>query len=362
MRGKPIVCFATAWVVMVGLAGCGGGGGGSSGSNLPGGSIGVSPMWPQPDGSSSSVLPDAVKTLRVVFQSNTGYACCLAVDPLSVPINAGTGQRALVLDQLPPGSGTFQIAGFSTDFAPAVDGVTSTCATLPPGVGEQCDATRPATAAFESDPISVSIVPGALVHGSEVDIHSLPFAFDLNPDLFATSASPVSLHFTAADATSGIAEGSIAAEVLFRSLSKRSPLTLSPCDDGGSSPCSQEGALKVKGFRAVGAPLHLPEGPAEVHITAQSLSTPPRALDFTYPFTVFPGTSSVDAAIAAAAGSPTSVPLHPSAALPPRPSDSGAQASGTPADSSQAPATSTPIIPLAMTPTPTATPTPIEGQ
>ncbi|HUI26542.1 MAG TPA: hypothetical protein VL403_10700, partial [Candidatus Kryptonia bacterium] len=281
--------LAAAWTVVAVLAGCGGGGS-SGGASAPPGSIGVQPEWPQPDGSTGAALPSAVKTLQIVFRSEVSdFACCLAVDPTMVPINPTTGQRALILDQLPPGAGTYEIAGFATDFAPAPDGVTAICATVPPGVGAQCDPTRPATPAFDSGPVQTNIIPGSIVRGNQIEMRSLPFVFDLDPALLATSPSPVTLQFTAADAQTGIAGDSIAAEVFFRSLSKRSPLTLHACDDSTDTPCSQDGTLKVKGFRAVGVPLVLPEGPAEVHITAQNLADPPRDLDFSYDFTVFPG-------------------------------------------------------------------------
>ena len=80
-----------------------------------------------------------MQTVRLVFESQDGFSCCVAVNPDTVPPDS-TGNRSLLLDSLPSGPGTFMLAGFATDFAPAPAGITQTCATTPAGVGQACDA------------------------------------------------------------------------------------------------------------------------------------------------------------------------------------------------------------------------------
>jgi hypothetical protein len=270
--------MAVAYVLT--LWGCGGGAG-SGGA----GSLDVHPVWPQPGGGESSAqLPAAVQTVRVTFDSQAGFQCCLAVNPTTVPIDPASGLRLLVLGQLPPGPATFALTAFATDFAPAPDGVTELCPTSPPGVGQACDATRPASPAFQSQPQPVTIVAGTRAQAVDISLVALPFVFDLQPAPGDSAASPVPLAFTVADAVTGIDGNSI--EASFRSLSKRVPVTLSPCDDKTDNPCSEQGQLQVMGFRAVSTPVPLPPGKVSLSITGSNLASPPQQLDFTYEFTV----------------------------------------------------------------------------
>jgi len=274
-------------VAMVGacvltLSGCGGG----SGSGGPG-SLDVHPMWPQPGGGESTgPVPAAAQTVRVTFDSEAGLQCCLAIKPTTVPIDPVSGLRLLVLDQLPPGPATFTVAAFATDFAPAPEGFTALCATSPPGVGQACDATRPASTAFQSQPQPVTIVAGTRPPAIDIGLAALPFVFDLQPPPGDSTASPVLVTFTAADAITAIDGNSITVEASFRSLSKRVAVTLSPCDDKTASLCSEQGRLQVAGFLAVSTPVALPPGPASLHITGRDLASPPAELDFIYDFTV----------------------------------------------------------------------------
>jgi hypothetical protein len=270
--------MAVAYVLT--LWGCGGGSG-SGGS----GSLDVHPVWPQPGGGETTAqLPAAVQTVRVAFDSDAGPQCCLAINPTTVPIDPASGLRLLVLDRLPPGPGTFTLTAFTTDFAPAPDGVTELCPTNPVGVGQACDPTRPASPAFQSQPQPVTIVAGTRTQAVDIGLVSLPFVFDLQPPPDNSAASPVPVAFTAADAVSGIDANSI--EVSFRSLSKRVAVTLSPCDDKTANPCSEQGRLQVMGFRAVSTPVSLPPGRVSLSITGRNLASPPGQLDFTYDFTV----------------------------------------------------------------------------
>lgn len=273
---------AVAAAYLLTVWGCSGG----SGSGGPG-SLDVRPVWPQPGGGESTAqLPAAAQTVRVTFDSEAGLRCCLAIDPTTVPIDPTSGARLLVLDQLPPGPATFTMTAFTTDFAPAADGVTELCPTNPPGVGQACDATRPASPAFQSQPQPVTIVAGTRTQAIDVGLVALPFVFDLQPPPGDSTASPVPVAFTAADAVTGIDGNSITVEASFRSLSKRVAVTLSPCDDKTASPCSQQGYLQVMGFRAVSTPVPLPPGPASLRITGRDLASPPGELDFIYDFTV----------------------------------------------------------------------------
>ena len=273
---------ALAVVGLLTLAACGGGGSGGGES----GSLDVRPVWPEPSGGISAALPSAVQTVRVVLDSEAGLHCCIAVDPATVPIDNTTGLRLLLLDKLPPGPATFSMVGFPTDFAPAPEGFTEICPTDPPDIGQACDTTRPATSSFDSPEQSITIIAGQRSQPTDITMEALPFVFDLHPAPGDSAPSPLSVAFAAAEAVTGIDGSSITVEALFRSLSKRISVQLSPCDDGSTSPCSQNGQLQVTGFHAVGTPVALPPGPASLRITARNLASPPRELDFTYDFTV----------------------------------------------------------------------------
>ena len=336
---------AVAAAYLLTLWGCGGGSG-SSGS----GSLDVHPVWPQPGGGQSTAqVPAAAQTVRVTFDSEAGLRCCLAINPTTVPIDPASGLRLLVLDQLPPGPATFTLTAFATDFAPAPDGVTELCATSPPGVSQACDATRPASPAFQSPPQPVTIVAGTRPPAIDIGLVALPFVFDLQPPPGAATASPVLVAFTAADAVTGIDGNSITVEASFRSLSKRVAVTLSPCDDKTASLCSEQGRLQVTGFLAVSTPFSLPPGtpgPASLRITGDNLASPSKHLDFTYDFTVVPDSQ---AAIAhAVTSSPQS--LGPSA---------GDRTGPVTAAEQQARGTARTLSAVAVVPVLTATNTPV---
>jgi hypothetical protein len=237
-------------------------------------------VWPQPGGGESTAqLPGAAQTVRVTFDSEAGLQCCLAINPTTVPIDPVSGLRLLVLDQLPPGPATFTVTAFATDFAPAPDGITELCPTSPPGVGQACDATRPASPTFQSQPQPVTIVAGTRPPAINISLAALPFVFDLQPPPNDSAASPVLVAFTAADATTAIDGDSITVEATL-------PVKLSPCDDNTASQCSEQGYLQVTGFHAVSTPVPFPPGPVSLRITGRDLGSPPAELDFIYDFTV----------------------------------------------------------------------------
>ncbi|MEO8602935.1 MAG: hypothetical protein ABI629_10190 [bacterium] len=290
---------------LLAFGGCGGSGsgsGGGGGANAPG------VVWPDRGGGMSSTLPAAVVTGRVIFQSASGEACCVAVDPTLLTPNPGSGQGVLILDDLAPGPATVTVAGFSTDFAPTVPGITATCKTVRAAGAAPCDQTRNASPAFESAPLAVNIVAGAQINLGAIDVSALPFVLqNFSPAQNESVPPPVRFDFTVADPVTGVAAESVVLEVTvnvpdekqppeFHSLTKRIPLTLKICTDGSATPCNPTGDLELAGFIAAGVAENLPEGPAEVRITAQNLAVPPRDVDFRYIFTVLPEPSATPTA------------------------------------------------------------------
>ena len=327
-------------------------------------------MWPDRGGGTSDTLPAAVVTGRVVFQSASGEACCVAVDPTL--LSPEPGQNILVLDDLAPGPATVTVAGFATDFAPAVPGITETCKTVKPEGVMPCDGTQTASPSFESVPLDVNIIAGAQINLGTIDVSSLPFVLqDFTPAEGGAEAPPVQFDFTVADAVTGVAADSVALDVTvtvpdekipnqFRSLTKRIPLTLDACADGGAKPCSPQGDLQLAGFKANGVALNLPEGPAEARITAQNLADPVRDVDFRYIFTVLPEPSETPTAVppsetptaGADAAADTSTRQDVSASDPP------SRTAPAPDDPSQLRTPSPPPAALSDIPTPTPTATP----
>ena len=250
-------------------------------------------QWQQRGGGTSNQVPPSVTTVRIVFQSEGGESCCVAVDPLAL------GNFILVLDNLQPGPAVVSVAGFGTDFAPAVPGVTETCETIPAEVAEACDPTRVAPPAYESDPLPVTIVAGVQTDIGTVDLNAYPYALDAQPGqgetVVPTPSAPypiVPFAFTVADAVTNIQEESVALELMFtvqesggfRMVTKRVPLQepLVPCEDGTTTPCSDSGTQDLAGFKATGVAEALPTGCVDVHISAQNTDDVPRDLDFRY--------------------------------------------------------------------------------
>jgi hypothetical protein len=246
----------------------------------------------------STEVPAAVLTSRVLFESASGESCCVAVNPrLLSP--GGSGGVLLVLDDLPSGPAVVTVASFAEDFAPAVPGVTGVCATLPASAGRPCDPTRVAAPSFESEVLDVNVEPGVQTNLTELVIHARPFVLDLLPPAGMSVANPVDFSFKVVDALTGVEPDSIVLELTFEvrdddseppfdTITKRLPLTLTPCDDAGESLCSVEGEFEVSGFEALTGPLVLRVGQADVRITAQNLDGPPQELDLRYQMEVLP--------------------------------------------------------------------------
>jgi hypothetical protein len=102
--------------------------------STPGSGGGVQALWEQPDGALQPDIPPAVQTIRIVFESAAGPKCCVALNLARVP----PGEQ-VVLTNLTLGPATLTIAGFSTDVAAAVPGITDECSTAPAGIAQACD-------------------------------------------------------------------------------------------------------------------------------------------------------------------------------------------------------------------------------
>ncbi len=362
MKVLPGIALGAACVFA--LLGCGGG---SSGGGH--GTLNAQPVWPQPDGGAPSPqLPPAAQTVRIVFDSDgpPPLHCCLAVNPRTVPIDAVTGLRLLLLDA-PTGAATFSLAAFPGTAAPAPDSLhLDVCPTNPPGVGQACEANSSDTPTFQSPPQTVTILPGAGSQPIDVSLVAVPFLIDLQPTPNDSVTSPVPVSFTAADALTGIDQNSIAVEASFRTFSKRAAVTPIPCDDRNSTslPCSEGGKLQASGFRITTAPLFLPSGPVTLHITVSNLASPPATLnDFQYDFTVLDqsgggqGATPTSAVIVSPQSSSSSVGSNTSSAGAAQDVTGSGAVASSPSRQPTRPATPTPAIRrIAGTPTATSTP------
>ncbi len=292
-------------------------------------------LWEQPEGTGAAAsragapqarqtngggfgpeLPPSVITVRFVFDADDGPDCCVAVDPDAVPIDPASGQRLLVLTDLPSGSATLSVAGFPVDFAPTVDGITRTCTTRPAAAGRACDLDRIQTPSFLSAPQPVTIVPGAQTDAGDILVSSVPFviAGSLTPAPGAEAANPVGIRCTVVDAASGIDPASIALMVTQDGAPDGDAApTFDACDDATSNPCSAGGALHVTGFEVARAAEVLDAGPAHVRIGARNGAG--RSLDFAYEFSVRQAattpTPTVEAPTEISTGIPTATATSP---------------------------------------------------
>jgi parallel beta-helix repeat protein len=295
---RRVITKLAASLGVLGALGCGGG----SSSGGAGGSLNFRPVWEQrslhgrttavinnqpvsvPRGSFGVDLPAAVKTIRIAFDSDTGQRCCLAVDPTQLPIDPASGRRFLVLSDLASGAATVGLAGFATNFAPA-DAAVATCPSDPPGAGQACDPSRVAAPSFQSDPQRVNIISGIETAAGDIPVFAVPFLLNLGPDAGSSVPNPVAVTFTVADAASGIDPQSVNVDLTQNNQAAPSvPLTLTPCDDATSSPCSAAGELQVTGFRVVRQPQTLQVGNVAVDVHARNLAATPRTLDLRYQF------------------------------------------------------------------------------
>jgi hypothetical protein len=289
------------------------GGGGSSGGEH-GGALSARALWQQQntaavvDASAQQAggdrfgpdLPGSARTVRFVFSPSSGDACCVAVDPRSIPVDPNLQQRVLVLPQLPVGPGSLTIAAFPTDFAPAPAGVATTCATRPAAAGQPCEQAQSQTPSFSSDPHPVNIRLGIDSDAGDVLVRAVPFVVPgtLRPGVNEETFNPVAAEFTVADAVNGIDPSSILLRLAASNgAASDQPLQLRSCDDTGADPCSTNGDLQVTGFAVTRLAQELAPGGAEGRIGASNLGTPPQNLDFRYRFAVLSGPRTVTATV-----------------------------------------------------------------
>lgn len=345
--------LALCTFAVVAFSACGGSGGSSSG---PGG-LTFRALWQQraaggdgggaQQGGFGPELPASVRTFRVVFASDNGERCCVAVDPGSVPQDPVSGQRLLVLDDLPEGAATILLSGFAEDFAPAPPGVADTCSTVPAEVGKSCDPNRPASPSFESGLQPVSIVAGRQSDAGDVLIPALPFWIDLIPPPGAAISTPAALRFAVVEAADGVDPAAILVAVRDAAGARRElPFQLIPCDDSSSQPCSGGGRLEVSGFMVDAELPQLPAGSAAVELGAAGNTDPVRTARFSYPLTVVPP-SPTPTSTATPSSTPTASPS----------STPSATSTSTPTPTRTATSTATPTATSTRTSTSTRTPT-----
>lgn len=325
-------------------------------------------MWPSSEGTPSRSLPPAVETGRVVFESESGESCCVAIDPTLI---SGSAQRGLaVLTDLAPGGATVRVAGFTTDFAPTAPGVLTACKTIPANIGQPCDPTRVASPAFESDPIFVTIIAGSQTNVGTVDMKSFPFVYAYSPGQDESAPAPVQFALTVVDAITGIRADSVTLDVSFtlpvanptpgsspfRSLTKRVPLTLTGCDDGTDLPCSGTGTLELTGFKANGTAPELPEGEVEARIVAENTADPARLVDFRYSFIVLATPTATATATTSAAGGTPAISEPSSQTAQPVASTGGLELSSDLPNRAATPPAANANARGATSPTPTRTP------
>jgi hypothetical protein len=309
----------------------------------------VQTLWEQRGGGVSAQLPPAVRTVRLVFESQSGSSCCVAINPSNVPADAN-GNRSVLLDGLASGPGTFMIAGFATDYVPAPAGVTQTCATTPVGIGQPCSS-QPASPSFESPPEPVTITPNMVNAPADIHVPGVPFVLSPSPHPDEQVTNPPTIRFTVADAIGQIDPNSVAVEISQDGVPGvlSVPVTLSACDDATATPCSPGGALQVAGFLAVSEATLLQPGTAHIAIHVRDTSPVPRVSDFAYDFSVIAPTPT-----------PTATPTQtftrtPTLTITPTRTPT---LTNTPADTPTEVPTATPTATSTLTETPTVTPTP----
>jgi YVTN family beta-propeller protein len=310
--------------------------------------IDIDPTIPDaPPGGFPEGVPESVKTLRIVFESDDGsLRCCVAVDPFGAPQDPESQERFIELNQPPAGLATIRIDGFATDFAPTVNGITDVCAILPPtAVKGPCDQSRLATPSFRGAPTRVDVPEVGRGDAGEIPLPSVPFLVDFEPLPASDQMSPVDFSFTIADTLFGIDANSVRLDVSDSGGEFEVDLDLEACDDAGSQTCSSGGELAVSGFKVQAEPVSL-SGPVQARIRALNLAPTPQSLDFTYEFGVATPTPTITPTeTPTPTNTPTSTPTLTATRTP----------TGTPTFT--ATFTNTPTNTPQFSPTPTATPT-----
>jgi len=263
--------FALAAAALA-AAGCGGS---SSSSGASGTAVAFAVAWEQraTEGASlkegavfAAPIPPSVNAIRFVFRPADGADCCVAVLRGS---QAFTDRRIQLADVL-PGESILEVNGYPTNFAPG-DGISSVCPTRS-GEGTPCSG-QDTLPSFGSDEIELDLVAG-VTNVVEVDVHSLPFLVDLDPDDGETADSPSpGIDFTVVDANHdidpdidillGSGEGTVESEIL----------TIDECFDNDAElpDCTEGGVLDVRGLRITSrSPEVLPPGETDLTILASN--------------------------------------------------------------------------------------------
>ncbi len=284
------------------LSGCGGGSSTPGAPSVGGSSGGLSfrAVWQQPgsthavtlDGRSGSQrraqtaggfgpeLPPSVRTVRLTLAATGQPACCLAIDVAS-------GQRSVVLDEIPAGPASVSVAGFPGDFAEAPAGVTATCRTVSADAGKPCEPAGLAMPSFLSATHDVEIIGGAETDAGDIEVLAVPFLSDYAPAADQVIASPVAMQFTVVDAASGVDPQSITAGISQGGGTPSVlPLTLESCDDASATPCTANGALGVSGYRVRRAADAVAPGAVSAHVEAANFVAAASPLRFDYSFVI----------------------------------------------------------------------------
>jgi hypothetical protein len=273
------------------LAAAGCGGGGSSGGGAPTG-LAFRVAWEQratpggvPGAASLTAasgaelgfeeeIPPSVNAIRFVLTPPSGAACCVAVLRGSTAFE----ERRIVLGNVVPGDSTLEVNGYPTNFAPA-DGVGQTCDTG--GAGSACSSvdTLPS---FGSGDIEVDVIANT-TNIVEVNVHSLPFLLDLDPDDGETAdGNPPPVSFAVVDANHDIATNIAILISQGDDGSGVDILDQQACADGDAElpDCSEGGELEVRGYliEAVGDETLAP-GAATLQIEAVNTAPVPRDME-----------------------------------------------------------------------------------
>jgi hypothetical protein len=330
--------LASALAALLLASGCDG----FSGPDDPGRSLDVSTEVPgaPPGGFPPDGVPDSVKTLRVVFEGEDGYRCCVAVDPLAAPQDPTTNRRFIEIDRPPAGEAILRIDGFPTDFVPTINGITEVCPMIPPAVVKgPCEQGRIWPPSFRSRPKRVVVPSSGRGDAGKIELPAVPFLVDFQPPQDAVIDSPVSFTFTIADAISGIDESSVQLDVIDGNNSTPIALDLVACDDEEPMTCSPNGELAVMGFKVQSASVPLTSS-VEVRIRATNLAPTPETMDFIYSFRIVTPT-------------PTHTPTDTATAV----NTATPTATNTATQTPSSTATNTPLNTVTLTATPSSTPT-----
>jgi len=240
-----------------------------------------------PDGRAfDTPIPPSVSAIRFVFRpAAPADPCCIAV----VRGSQAFIDRRILLADTPTGLGSLEVRGFPTNFAPAASGVTDVCPTRPAGQGVPCAGNPNTLASFASDETPVDVLPNTR-NVVDIDVHSLPFLIDLDPEDGETvdSARP-HINFTVVDAVNDIDPD---VNVRLRNppvTTEADILTSEECLDGSSElpDCSEDGELEVRGLRITSRSTDpLPPGEAELRIRASNEAEDPQDMESNTTFLV----------------------------------------------------------------------------